>query len=66
MSGEILPVCFRGGRLEQGEENTIRHEYECFRALETNGVRVPRIYAYCEKPVGFVMNHPGIAGGSIS
>lgn len=54
-NGEILPVCFRGGRIEQGEENTIRNEYECFRALEKNGILVPKIYGYCEKPVGFVM-----------
>jgi hypothetical protein len=53
--GEILPVCFRGGRIEQGSENTIRHEYECFRALETNGIPVPKIYGYCDEPVGFVM-----------
>ncbi len=53
--GEILPVCFRGGRIEQGAENTIRNEYECFRALEKNGIPVPKIYGYCEKPVGFVM-----------
>lgn len=53
--GEILPVCFRGGRIEQGQENTIRHEYACFRALEKNGIPVPRIYGYCEDPVGFVM-----------
>jgi hypothetical protein len=53
--GEILPVCFRGGRIEQGEENTIRNEYECFRALEKNGILVPKIYGYCERPIGFVM-----------
>ncbi len=53
--GEILPVCFRGGRIEQGGENTIRNEYECFRTLERNGIPVPAIYGYCEKPVGFVM-----------
>ena len=52
---KILPACFRGGRPEQGEENTIRHEYECFCALENDGVRVPRIYGYCENPVGFLM-----------
>lgn len=53
--GEVLPVCFRGGRIEQGEENTIRNEYECFRTLEKNGILVPKIYGYCEEPVGFVM-----------
>jgi hypothetical protein len=58
--GEILPVCFRGGRIEQGEENTILNEYECFRALEKNGILVPKIYGYCEKPIGFVMERsPG-------
>jgi len=54
-NGEVLPVCFRGGRIEQGEENTIRNEYECFRVLERNGIRVPKIYGYCERPIGFVM-----------
>jgi hypothetical protein len=53
--GEVLQVCFRGGRIEQGEETTIRNEYECFRALEKNGILVPKIYGFCEKPVGFVM-----------
>lgn len=58
--GERRRVCFRGGRLEQGEESTIRHEYECFRALEQNGVRVPHVYGFCEQPVGFVMERaPG-------
>ncbi len=51
----VVPVCFRGARVEQGEENTIRHEYACFRALEKNGIPVPRIYGYCEEPEGFVM-----------
>lgn len=53
--GDLLSVCFRGGRIEQGEDNTILHEYRCFRALEKNGILVPKIYGYCEKPVGFVM-----------
>ena len=33
--------------------NTIRHEYECFRVLEKHGILVPKIYGYCEEPVGF-------------
>jgi hypothetical protein len=53
--GETLPICFRGARIEQGEENTIRHEYECFRVLEKSGIPVPKIYGYCDEPVGFVM-----------
>ena len=54
-TGEILPVCFRGGRIEQGDEHTIANEYACFRTLERNGILVPKIYGYCESPVGFVM-----------
>jgi hypothetical protein len=54
-SGEILPICFRGGRIELEDDSAIRHEYECFRALEKNGILVPHIYGYCEKPAGFVM-----------
>lgn len=54
-TGEIRPVCFRGGRIEQGDEHTIANEYACFRTLERNGILVPKIYGYCEAPVGFVM-----------
>jgi hypothetical protein len=58
--GERLPICFRGARIEQGEENTISHEYACFRVLERNGIPVPRIYGLCEDPVGIVMERaPG-------
>ena len=53
--GEILPICFRGGRIELADDSAIRHEYACFRALEKNGIPVPRIYGYCESPPGFVM-----------
>lgn len=53
--GDVVPVCFRGGRLEQGDDNTIRNEYACFRVLEKNGILVPRIYGFCEEPIGFVM-----------
>ena len=53
--GELVPVCFRGARTEQGEANTIRHEYDCLRVLEKHGIPVPKIYGYCEKPEGVIM-----------
>jgi len=54
--GERRSVCFRGARTEQGDEHTARHEYDCFRVLESHGVRVPHVYGYCECPAGFVMD----------
>ena len=53
--GEVVPVCFRGARTEQGKANTIRHEYDCLRVLEQHGIPVPKIYGYCEKPEGVIM-----------
>jgi len=53
--GEGVPVCFRGARTEQGQANTIRHEYDCLRVLEKHGIPVPKIYGYCAKPEGVIM-----------
>ena len=39
--GEVVPICFRGARLEAGDSQQIRHEYECFKALEKNSIPVP-------------------------
>lgn len=58
--GERKPICFRGARLEAGENHTARHEYECFRILERHGIPVPHVYGYCDEPAGFVMDRaPG-------
>jgi hypothetical protein len=53
--GEILPICFRGGRSEVADDGPIRREYECFKALEGNGILVPEIHGFCESPPGIVM-----------
>jgi len=53
--GEVVPICFRGARLEAGDSRQIRHEYECFKALEKNSIPVPHIYGYCAEPAGIVM-----------
>jgi len=53
--GEVVPVCFRGARTEQGQANPIRHEYDCLRVLEKHGIPVPRIYGYCQGPEGVIM-----------
>ena len=59
--GEILPICFRGGRTEAPDGGRqIRHEFECLSALERNRIPVPRIYGFCEEPAGIVMERaPG-------
>lgn len=54
--GERRSICFRGARLEQGDDHTARHEYECMRVLERNGILVPHVYGYCDRPAGFVMD----------
>jgi hypothetical protein len=54
--GERRSVCFRGARIEQGDEHTARHEYDCFRVLEAHGILVPHVYGYCDRPAGFVMD----------
>lgn len=53
--GERRSVCFRGARIEQGDDRVLRHEYACLRVLEGQGIPVPRLYAYCDAPPGIVM-----------
>ena len=58
--GSRVPICYRGERSENRNHDAIRHEYNCFAALEKNGILVPKIYGYCEKTGGIVMAHsPG-------
>lgn len=55
LEGENRAVLFRGDRSIAGQKD-LHFEMEVMQALEKNGIRVPHIYGWCDKPKAFVMD----------
>ncbi|MEM8500250.1 MAG: phosphotransferase [Pseudomonadota bacterium] len=53
--GENNAVLFRGDRSIAGQKD-LRFEMEVMQALESNGIKVPHIFGWCDDPKAFVMD----------
>jgi aminoglycoside phosphotransferase (APT) family kinase protein len=64
--GELLELCVRGERVDIPGVWPLRHEMAVQSLMHDAGVRVPRVYGWCEEPRAFVMDRasgqPDFAG----
>jgi len=58
--GECLELCVRGERVDIPGVWPLRHEMSAQALMHDAGVRVPRVYGWCDEPRSFVMDRaPG-------
>jgi aminoglycoside phosphotransferase (APT) family kinase protein len=52
--GTALPVCVRGDRTDTALTWDLQHEMRFQKVLEDQGVRVPKVYGWIDRPTAFV------------
>lgn len=62
-NGETIPLCIRGDRVDVPLVFPLEHEMLIQKLMHEAGIRVPRVYGWCDDPRCYVMERvEGIAG----
>lgn len=60
---EVLPICVRGDRTDVPQVFPLEHEMLIQKLMHEHGIRVPKVYGWCEEARCYVMERvPGIPG----